>query len=74
MIDRENHFRQLFAENPSSSEIQDPHLLLLNVFQNTAQFDYAQEDAEEVRNKIQSIFTKKAFPNQTVLSSKSPNF
>eukprot|EP01122_Echinamoeba_exundans_P015092 TRINITY_DN7025_c1_g1_i1.p1 TRINITY_DN7025_c1_g1~~TRINITY_DN7025_c1_g1_i1.p1 ORF type:complete len:798 (+),score=227.94 TRINITY_DN7025_c1_g1_i1:99-2492(+) len=49
MIERENHYRQLFAENPNSSEIQDPHLMLINVFDHSNEFNYQDESDDERR-------------------------
>lgn len=49
MIEKENHYRQLFAENPNSSEIQDPHLMLIDVFSNPNEWNYADETSDEVR-------------------------
>lgn len=49
MIERENHYRRLFAEEPTSPEIQDPHVMLVNVFENMDQFNYQEETPEEVR-------------------------
>jgi hypothetical protein len=45
----EDKYRRTFAENPSDPSIQDPHLTLINVFENTGRFDYAEETPEEVR-------------------------
>lgn len=52
MIEKENHYRQLFAENPNASEIQDPHLMLENVFEHANEFVYQDESADEVRRAL----------------------
>ena len=46
-IDNENIWRQLFAQDPNSSIISDPHLGLTSVFDNVERFKFAQEDADE---------------------------
>lgn len=49
LIEKENHFRHLFAESPSSSELQDAHLLLENVFMHENEYVYQDETEEEKR-------------------------
>jgi hypothetical protein len=56
MIERENHYRQLFAENPNSSEIQDPHLMLISVFDQPNEFNYQDESDDEVRGVGSCLF------------------
>jgi hypothetical protein len=48
-IAQEDKYRRTFAENPSDPSIQDPHLTLINVFDNVHGFDYAEETSDEVR-------------------------
>jgi len=50
LIEAENKARHLFATDPTSSELSDPHLLLMNVFNSPPQsFAYAEETPEEKR-------------------------
>jgi hypothetical protein len=48
LIRKEDHYRQLFAEDPNNPELRDPHLMLIDVFENKDLFNYAEETPEEV--------------------------
>ena len=48
LIAEEDDARNLFADSPNSSKISDPHLLLLNVYENADSFKYEDESSEEV--------------------------
>eukprot|EP01105_Mastigella_eilhardi_P009638 TRINITY_DN226_c0_g1_i1.p1 TRINITY_DN226_c0_g1~~TRINITY_DN226_c0_g1_i1.p1 ORF type:complete len:785 (-),score=192.29 TRINITY_DN226_c0_g1_i1:110-2389(-) len=59
-IDNEDHYRKLFAEQQYSSDIDDPHVLLTNVFDNTDKFVYQDEDADEAAvPKLLASYRKK---------------
>ena len=48
-MEEEDKFRRLFAEDASSRELQDPHVLLEDVFSlGPHQWTFQDEDAEEV--------------------------
>lgn len=49
LIERENRFRHLFAEDSHNSELNNAHLLLQNVFETEEEFVFQDEDEEEVR-------------------------
>jgi len=49
LIEKENHFRYLFAEDSSNTELRDAHLLLENVFEHENEYVFQPEDEEEVR-------------------------
>jgi hypothetical protein len=63
LIAQEDDARNLFADNPNSSQISDPHLLLLNVYDNADNFKYEDENPEEVRinNYNADIYAKANF-------------
>lgn len=48
LLQKENDLRYLFAEKKNDPQLSDPHVLLLNVFQNESSFTYQTEDEEEV--------------------------
>ncbi len=49
LVEEEDKFRRLFAEDASSRELQDPHVLLEDVFSlGPHQWTFQDEDAEEV--------------------------
>lgn len=49
LIQEEDRIRNLFAEQPNHTDISDPHVMLMNVFENESKFDYAPETPEEVQ-------------------------
>eukprot|EP01127_Copromyxa_protea_P013859 TRINITY_DN376_c0_g1_i1.p1 TRINITY_DN376_c0_g1~~TRINITY_DN376_c0_g1_i1.p1 ORF type:complete len:888 (+),score=171.53 TRINITY_DN376_c0_g1_i1:42-2666(+) len=55
LIERENEARRLFAEEPNSPELSDPHLLMVNVFDNFDSFVYSEETPEE--KKVPKLLT-----------------
>lgn len=48
LLQKENDLRYLFAEKKNDPRLSDPHVLLLNVFENESTFNYQPEDEEEV--------------------------
>jgi hypothetical protein len=49
LIEKENHFRHLFAEDSSNPQLGDAHLLLENVFQHEDEFVFQDETEDEKR-------------------------
>ena len=52
MQETEDRFRNLFATDRNNFEIQDKHLMLINVYDNVDSFQYHPGDELEVINKI----------------------
>ncbi len=51
LIEKEDFYRHLFVENRNSSQLNDPHVLLMDVYQNYDKFKYQPEDDDEVHTK-----------------------
>eukprot|EP01113_Clastostelium_recurvatum_P038834 TRINITY_DN5858_c0_g1_i1.p1 TRINITY_DN5858_c0_g1~~TRINITY_DN5858_c0_g1_i1.p1 ORF type:complete len:845 (+),score=160.72 TRINITY_DN5858_c0_g1_i1:35-2536(+) len=49
LIEQEDKYRQLFSENRRSDQLSDPYVLLLNVFDSRAKYQFEPEESDEVR-------------------------
>ena len=56
MKETEQHFRHLFATERDNEELQDPHLMLINVYENEDSFQYHPGDTAEVNWQYEYIF------------------
>ena len=48
MKETEDHYRHLFATDRNNPELNDPHLMLVDVFENKQAFDFHPLEPEEV--------------------------
>jgi hypothetical protein len=49
LVKDENNLRELFATNPTAPQLNDPHVMLTDVYGNYDEFQYQDETPEEVR-------------------------
>eukprot|EP01112_Ceratiomyxa_fruticulosa_P018058 TRINITY_DN5726_c0_g1_i2.p1 TRINITY_DN5726_c0_g1~~TRINITY_DN5726_c0_g1_i2.p1 ORF type:complete len:905 (-),score=210.35 TRINITY_DN5726_c0_g1_i2:202-2916(-) len=72
LIEVEDEYRRLFAENPNSFKLADPHALLKDVFETKNDFTYKEEDPDEALvPKILTSNRTKGNPGESAIKTET---